>query len=1148
MHLKIASLNINGFNKSSDQLARFIISHNIQFTCIQETHTIQQQQLSHFSLRNNFLTYSNTDHSLTPQAMHRQGTLTIINTQHIHLNPQIITSHIILPNYIQSLSFTLTDINYVLINCYLPSGKTAKQTTQRIKAIKTLTSFLHKFDYKNNLLIIAGDFNLVLNPIDRTGHFTPNTNDKILFQTILSNFDLIDSYRSLYPHSKIFSFSRALPISRLDRIYISSSLISKITQSSYYNIPFSDHNKAPIITLKIPSKTKFKASHWKLNNSILANTTNHLHIKTFIKTLLNPINPITQPLKWWDQTKYKIKCRIIHYSKTQQNNIRKTENLLQTELNKAKQLEQHESIYLISHQLEQIQLNRQKGTQIRARIPPLSSIDCPSPLAAVTENLIQSKSLLPATPNTTPSTSTNPTNLNDFSSFLSFFRNLWNPTDTPPDPTKYLEEISTTIPDDILQTLPSSPLITHNDIRSAIKTLNQNSAPGLDGFTPCLYISFPSLIPILCQTFNNSFLRKQLTYSQFLALIKLIPKTPKPKSIKDWRPISLLNTDYKILSKIISYRLKPILNSVISPEQQCGLPNRQIYNNHLNILSAINYSKDLNQPLAILQIDFYKAFNTISHEYIISTASKLGIPDTLLKWIKIFLYNLTAQLNLNGSLSDLIPIRCGIRQGCPLSMLLFLIGIEPLTKKILSSSKIQGISIGSSSLKVSHYADDLTLFISSPQSLSAICEILEQFSLYSGLKINQSKTSIISNSRDLISSFHSSFPQGKILSSTKILGITFSFQNEDLLKNWDDLIHSLPHSTLATLNPKDFLFSKVISINQHFLPKILFLSRIILPTPKQIKTLTTLLFKFLWNFSPFEPIRRSTLYLPKSDGGIALPSIGLKTSTAFLWKLILLLKSPINQPHFWISYGLYNIGTKILPLKPELYSNSQPHRPKPNVLWTKTLSLFKKISISPENLDELTFKSLYQLLLNPESNPMRLTNSNTSHNWLRLTLLKPRPSLFSNLEKEISYRTAYKGYTWGCFFTKHNFKPRNPNDILCKLCSSPPDDPHHLFYHCPITQQLISDLEPLLTYALKQPTTLTRDTLLYNHTNTSGTPHIIISKLASLIRLALFNIRNYSSLYHKPIPSSSLNDEKFKIKTKFKTFIEQYFPDNVIKP
>ena len=118
----------------------------------------------------------------------------------------------------------------------------------------------------------------------------------------------------------------------------------------------------------------------------------------------------------------------------------------------------------------------------------------------------------------------------------------------------------------------------------------------------------------------------------------------------------------------------------------------------------------------------------------------------------MFLSNLSAKLNLNGTLSAPIPVKCGIRRGCPLSMLLFLIGKEPLTQKILSFTKIQGISFGTNSLKVSHYADGLTFLISFPDSFTPIREIIKEFSFFYILKINHSKTTIISNSPALL--FH----------------------------------------------------------------------------------------------------------------------------------------------------------------------------------------------------------------------------------------------------------------------------------------------------------------------------------------------------------------------------------------------------------
>ena len=262
------------------------------------------------------------------------------------------------------------------------------------------------------------------------------------------------------------------------------------------------------------------------------------------------------------------------------------------------------------------------------------------------------------------------------------------------------------------------------------------------------------------------------------------------------------------------------------------------------------------------------------------------------------------------------------------------------------------------------------------------------------------------------------------------------------------------------------------------------------------------------------------LYLHKSDGGIALPSIGLKTSTAFLWKLIIILQFPNSNKHFWMKYGIYNLVTKIISIKPDLFSNSQPHRPKPNPLWSKTLNVFQKNPIPSELLNNLIFKSLYQILLKPASNPLPITNTTIPHTWSRLTLFKPRPSLFLNLEKEIAFRTAYKGYTWGSFFHKHKITPRSPNDLLCKLCSSSLDDPHLLFCDCFHTVQMTTALELLLSETLKTPFTFTKNILLHNYTNTTGTPRMLISKLASLIRLSLFQIRNNISHYTSTIPLS----------------------------
>ena len=186
--------------------------------------------------------------------------------------------------------------------------------------------------------------------------------------------------------------------------------------------------------------------------------------------------------------------------------------------------------------------------------------------------------------------------------------------------------------------------------------MENDKSPGIDGIPVEFYKTFyDTLENDLIQLHNNIlFIEKSITNTMQKA-ITLIPKKGDLNKLKYWRPISLLCTDYKILTKVLANTLKNVLPQIISKEQTCSIPNRTIFNNLFLIRDTITLTKEKNNILYLLQIDKEKAFDKIDHDFLYKTMTKMRFSNTFVQFIKILYQNNISFIANNGFLST--PIR-----------------------------------------------------------------------------------------------------------------------------------------------------------------------------------------------------------------------------------------------------------------------------------------------------------------------------------------------------------------------------------------------------------------------------------------------------------------------------------------------------------
>ena len=415
---------------------------------------------------------------------------------------------------------------------------------------------------------------------------------------------------------------------------------------------------------------------------------------------------------------------------------------------------------------------------------------------------------------------------------------------------------------------------------------------------------------------NYSFQIGELSSSQKEGVISLIYKGKGLDRgiISNWRPISLTNSDYKLIAKILAMRLNTCLDTCIGPQQHAFIKGRQISNMLREIDDITELGRETKSENIILSLDYEKAFDTISTDAIIKALYYYGFGETFIKWIQILLFERKSCVKNGGHLSDFFQMFRGVRQGCPISPLLFILTVELFAKNVRNDRNIRGISIPGTPepVKIRQYADDTTLFLRDLIDFREILAKIKIFAESTGLKLNKMKSNAMFIS-DLGQS--NTYKNGiKFVNKLKILGITFSNEcsAQTINENYEGKIDKLEKVCALWSKRHLTIIGKITILKSYGISLFIHIMQSIGINRYYLDKINQIFFRFIWqktfsNKKTSERVKRSTICTNKELGGLNMIDISTMQKSFYLdWA-----EKYLNEEvHFW-KYLVHSIYSKV---------------------------------------------------------------------------------------------------------------------------------------------------------------------------------------------------------------------------------------------
>uniref|UniRef100_A0A803SLF5 Reverse transcriptase domain-containing protein n=1 Tax=Anolis carolinensis TaxID=28377 RepID=A0A803SLF5_ANOCA len=754
---------------------------------------------------------------------------------------------------------------------------------------RELREHLMKQEFDN--LMILGDFNAVIdgsrdrthNKWNKTGSRSGNLPQ--VLKNIQKEFDLQDTWRLHHEGEKDYTFYSASQKSwsRIDMAWTSRSITSKVKSIKILPRIISDHCPIEIII-----NQKKRSQRWRLDDCLLEKEED---IKKYEKLLteyfeLNSTPDIsTQTL--WDAGKVVMRGYFIQQSALKNKSKHAKEREIAEKIRRVeKQWKNDPDNNELKQTLESLQKERdlyeqeERAKQLKC-IKQYNFCNANKPGKWLSRRLRKKKEK--SYINSIKSEEKTYTKEEDIlNQFRSFYDKLYGQEETEKDRiTKFLgQQKLTKITEEQKRDLNKE--ITDREIKAAIKQSNSQKAPGPDGLSAAYYKTFQDiLLPHLKNVMNQVMIERKLPQTWQQATITLIHKENSIETnMKNYRPISLLNVDYKLFTNILASRMKNFLKTWIKEDQSGFLPNRRISDNVRTILNLIEYyDKTKEKEVLFLSLDIEKAFDNVNWFFLKAVLKSLDIGEKLQNAIETIYSTQEAKILINGIESKKISIQKGTRQGCPISPLLFIIVLEILLNIIRDDENLKGTEIRGYKYKCRAFADDMICIIEDPINKTRNwIKRIEEYGEMTGLKINLEKTQAMSKNISVDRKRRLEETTGvKITSKIKYLGIHISTNNNNLIKNnyenkWKEIKKELNSWNNLGLS----LLGRIAAIKTYVLPKMLFLfqSLPIIQNQKVFSEWQKDISKFLWQKKK-PRIKMKNLSDDRERGGMNLPDLQL---------------------------------------------------------------------------------------------------------------------------------------------------------------------------------------------------------------------------------------------------------------------------------